>query len=176
MCLWGVSSDALNGLLNFILQAFQKIVHDKMQQMDFEPGADTDQAWHEMDLRQNSMLLSVTKELPTFEPEGVRKSDIDPKYKVFPKDRWFKPFPDYDRGSSPNDRKRVVPGADKVATHRTPWQPFPLHAGDGEVIIAEPILTAFLSLQTRAASSLNHRRFLTVLHIVSRFFVARLGT
>jgi hypothetical protein len=156
VCLWGVSSDALNGLLNFILQAFQKIVHDKMQQMDFEPGADTDQAWHEMDLRQNSMLLSVTKELPTFEPEGVRKSDIDPKYKVFPKDRWFKRFPDYDSGSSPNDRKRSVPGADKVAM---PCQPFPLPAGDGEVmIIAESILQVFLSLQTRAA--LNHRRIL----------------
>jgi hypothetical protein len=73
------------------VQELQRIVHNKMQQMDFEPGAAEDQAWCEMDLRQNSMLLSVTKELPRFEPEGVKKKDLDPKRKVFPRDRWFKP-------------------------------------------------------------------------------------
>ncbi len=139
-----------------------------MQQMDFEPGAAEDQAWHEMDLRQNSMLLTVlrvTKELPRFEPKGVKKSALDSKMKVFPRDRWFKPFPAYDKGSSLEDRKRNVEalqGAEKVAT---PCQQFSLPAGDGEVMIAKSILPVFLFLQTRAATgvtlaALNHRRIL----------------
>jgi hypothetical protein len=147
------------------LQALQTIVHNKMQQMDFEPGAAEDQAWCEMDLRQNSMLLSVTKELPRFEPKGVKKKDLDPKRKVFPRDRWFKPFPAYDEGSSAENRKRKgFPRPDKVAT---PRQQFSLPAGDGKVIIAKSILPVFLFLQTRAATgvtlaALNHRRIINI--------------
>ncbi len=52
-------------------------MHNKIEQLDFEPGGDTDQAWHEMDLLQNSMLLSVSKELPRFGLKGVKKSAIE---------------------------------------------------------------------------------------------------
>ena len=44
----------------FISQEFQIIVDCKMRQMDFEPGAEELGTRQEPDMKQNSMLLSVT--------------------------------------------------------------------------------------------------------------------
>ena len=107
-----------------------------MQQMDFEPGAQEPEAWHEIDMKQNSMLLSVTKELPALEQDGVDKKKIKPGFKMFPKHRWFQPFPAYDKGSSPKDGKRKCPDCPEGAQR----QPFTPPKGDGKVMFAESIL------------------------------------
>jgi hypothetical protein len=86
----------------FISQEFQIIVNYKMRQLDFEPGAVEFGARQEPDMKQNSMLLSVTDELPVAPPPPGEK--VNNKIRVFPKDKWLQPslaFPPYDEASSP---------------------------------------------------------------------------
>ena len=116
----------------FISQEFQIIVNCKMRQMDFEPGAEELGAHNELDMKQNSMLLSVTRELPVAPvPKGQK---VNNKVKVFPKDKWLKPslaFPPHDEASSPKDKKRA-------RARGTPI-PFQVPKGDGQVIIADSL-------------------------------------
>ena len=135
-----------------ISQEFQIIVNYKMRQMDFEPGAVEFGARQEPDMKQNSMIISVTDELPIAPvPRGEKVND---KIRVFPKDKWLKPslaFPPYDEASLPKatQRKRAsspkatprkrargaVPGAPK---------PFQVPTGDGhigQVILADSMPT-----------------------------------
>ena len=115
--------------------------------MDFEPNADESGSCRDLDMRQNSMLLSVTKELPALQLEGVRKRDIDQKVKVFPKNKWLKPFPAYNEGLSlaPKAAKRKGP---ETVEGVTPRQPFLQLPGDGTVIIAELIMPVLWFLLT----------------------------
>jgi hypothetical protein len=120
----------------FISQEFQIIVNCKMRQMDFEPGAEELGAHHELDMKQNSMLLSVTRELPVAPvPKGEK---VNNKVKVFPKDKWLKPslaFPPHDEASSPKDKKRA-----RARRARSPAPiPFQVPKGDGQVIIADSL-------------------------------------
>ena len=116
----------------FISQEFQIIVNYKMRQLDFEPGAVEFGARQEPDMKQNSMLLSVTRELPVAPvPKGEK---VNNKVKVFPKDKWLKPslaFPPHDEASSPKDKKRA-------RARGTPI-PFQVPKGDGQVIIADSL-------------------------------------
>ena len=85
-----------------ISQEFQIIVNYKMRQLDFEPGAVEFGARQEPDMKQNSMLLSVTYELPVAPPPPGEK--VNNKIRVFPKTKWLQPslaFPPYDEASSP---------------------------------------------------------------------------
>ena len=116
----------------FISQEFQIIVNYKMRQLDFEPGAVEFGARQEPDMKQNSMLLSVTDELPVAPPPPGEK--VNNKVKVFPKDKWLKPslaFPPHDEASSPKDKKRA-------RARGTPI-PFQVPKGDGQVIIADSL-------------------------------------
>jgi hypothetical protein len=120
----------------FISQEFQIIVNYKMRQLDFEPGAVEFGAGQEPDMKQNSMLLSVTDKLPVAPPPPGEK--VNNKIRVFPKDKWLQPslaFPPYDEASSPKvtQRKRA-----RGARSRAP-KPFQVPTGDGQVIIADPM-------------------------------------
>ena len=122
----------------FISQEFQIIVNYKMRQLDFEPGAVEFGARQEPDMKQNSMLLSVTDKLPVAPPPPGEK--VNNKIRVFPKDKWLQPslaFPPYDEASSPKvtHRKRAR-GARSPAP-----KPFQVPTGDGQVIIADSMPT-----------------------------------
>ena len=122
----------------FISQEFQIIVNYKMRQLDFEPGAVEFGARQEPDMKQNSMLLSVTDKLPVAPPPPGEK--VNNKIRVFPKDKWLQPslaFPPYDEASSPRvtHRKRAR-GARSPAP-----KPFQVPTGDGQVIIADSMPT-----------------------------------
>jgi hypothetical protein len=116
----------------FISQEFQIIVDCKMRQMDFEPGAEELGPHYKLDMKQNSMLLSVTEELPVAPVQKGEK--VNNKVKVFPKDKWLKPslaFPPHDEASSPKDKKR--------RRARAAPNPFQVPKGDGQVIIADSL-------------------------------------
>ena len=122
----------------FISQEFQIIVNYKMRQLDFEPGAVEFGARQEPDMKQNSMLLSVTDELPVAPPPPGEK--VNNKIRVFPKDKWLQPslaFPPYDEASSPKvtHRKRA-----RRARSPAP-ELFQVPTGDGQVIIADSMPT-----------------------------------
>ena len=122
----------------FISQEFQIIVNYKMRQLDFEPGAVEFGARQEPDMKQNSMLLSVTDKLPVAPPPPGEK--VNNKIRVFPKDKWLQPslaFPPYDEASSPKvtHRKRAR-GARSPAP-----KPFQVPIGEGQVIIADSMPT-----------------------------------
>ena len=122
----------------FISQEFQIIVNYKMRQLDFEPGAVESGARQEPDMKQNSMLLSVTDKLPVAPPPPGEK--VNNKIRVFPKDKWLQPslaFPPYDEASSPKvtHRKRA-----RRARSPAP-ELFQVPTGDGQVIIADSIPT-----------------------------------
>ena len=122
----------------FISQEFQIIVNYKMRQLDFEPGAVEFGAGQEPDMKQNSMLLSVTDKLPVAPPPPGEK--VNNKVKVFPKDKWLKPslaFPPHDEASSPKvtHRKRA-----RWARSPAP-KLFQVPTGDGQVIIADSMPT-----------------------------------
>ena len=122
----------------FISQEFQIIVNYKMRQLDFEPGAVEFGARQEPDMKQNSMLLSVTDKLPVAPPPPGEK--VNNKIRVFPKDKWLQPslaFPPYDEASSPKvtHRKRA-----RRARSPAP-ELFQVPTGDGQVIIADSMPT-----------------------------------
>ena len=122
----------------FISQEFQIIVNSKMRQLDFEPGAVEFGARQEPDMKQNSMLLSVTDKLPVAPPPPGEK--VNNKIRVFPKDKWLQPslaFPPYDEASSPKvtHRKRA-----RRARSPAP-ELFQVPTGDGQVIIADSMPT-----------------------------------
>ena len=122
----------------FISQEFQIIVNYKMRQLDFEPGAVEFGAGQEPDMKQNSMLLSVTDKLPVAPPPPGEK--VNNKIRVFPKDKWLQPslaFPPYDEASSPKvtHRKRA-----RGARYPAP-KPFQVPTGEGQVIIADSMPT-----------------------------------
>ena len=122
----------------FISQEFQIIVNYKMRQLDFEPGAVEFGARQEPDMKQNSMLLSVTDKLPVAPPPPGEK--VNNKIRVFPKDKWLQPslaFPPYDEASSPTvtHRKRA-----RRARSPAP-ELFQVPTGDGQVIIADSMPT-----------------------------------
>ena len=122
----------------FISQEFQIIVNYKMRQLDFEPGAVEFGARQEPDMKQNSMLLSVTDKLPVAPPPPGEK--VNNKIRVFPKNKWLQPslaFPPYDEASSPKvtHRKRA-----RRARSPAP-ELFQVPTGDGQVIIADSMPT-----------------------------------
>ena len=125
----------------FISQEFQIIVNYKMRQLDFEPGAVEFGARQEPDMKQNSMLLSVTDKLPVAPPPPGEK--VNNKIRVFPKDKWLQPslaFPPYDEASSPKVTHRNFRKRARGARSPAPI-PFEVPTGEGQVIIADSMPT-----------------------------------